>query len=427
MKYQIPQVDFTSFKYAGNFAPGINGEWTQPSQAVEYVVSKIMSAGQIPQIRPPAPNATWTLDFWGPGLRCIDASEDMFGEIFVNIWNSYRPTQAATYDFLSWVPWSQGDYEFPNNETFFNGSRPAAYLPFLYGTHNISESDVRGIKVVPQIGPSTASSTTDGPLSLYIAVLPRAQDVQIGYDYNATTPEDTLRLTYFSPTDDNDFYFCQYEPIKRLSDSQPNCSTGYPITRPPLTVEDTRLASKAFENAALLQCSMINTSHSVEFEFLNGQQNIRAASNKTIHPDVLNGSLFYYSNALEGSFDTQPSLQFDVTALRLISYQSIMAAFNEMITGSITRLSTDSPAPVNTTILRTVLRDANELAFIKDLDSEAVNKTEKSGLSPHDIEKFYPGLGVSSPLTSARGPLGAMIEELFQNLTLSLTAEPYFQ
>jgi hypothetical protein len=55
---------------------------------------------------------------------------------------------------------------------------------------------------------------------------------------------------------------------------------------------------------------------------------------------------------------------FDIDAGRLLSYQGIMAAFNQLVLGDIQNQGTS--VDTNTTIMRTILAQAEELAFIRD-------------------------------------------------------------
>ena len=419
---QVPQVDFASFKYAVTFDGGGESlQWTGPSSAIENMVSRIMAAGQISLLNPPAANATWTLDFWGPSIRCADVPRNIFEEISLNIWNSYNYISVSeSYTYLSWIPGILDDEL--RDSSFINGSGPPLYLPFWYGAAESGPSNYT------LESPSRDTLSLEGPLSLYIAVLPGGMEVDIFY----SDPGDDLGLPGMRASYGNISaeFICLYRPIKRLSDSLTPC--GDLFENETITDRDPRLALKAFTNATMLQCSMINTSYSVEFEFLNGLQNIRSVSNRTSHPDVLNGNTYFRTTPEScASFHTAedpeiaiPSCEVDVSALRLVSYQSIMAAFNGMVTGSVTQPSVLDPS-VNTTVLRTVLKDTHELAFLSN------GFYARGDSEPYYFYSSYNDssrMTVASPAASGtRGSLGAAIEELFENITLSLIMEPYFQ
>lgn len=107
----------------------------------------------------------------------------------------------------------------------------------------------------------------------------------------------------------------------------------------------------------------------------------------------------------------------DLSALRLLSYQGIMAAFNQLIIGSSTLRERRGSLEANTSVMDTVLAETEELAFLWDW-------------KPHNFQPLspeaYQGLSGERVL-GTRGALKSTLEELFQNLTISLLAEPYFQ
>ena len=451
---QIPQVDFGSFKYAAAVVPGSGLQaWTHPSQAIQHVVSKIVTGGQLSSVTPPAPNATWSLDFWGPGLQCSYVPEDRAEKLMVNIWNSYyNDSSAATYAFLSWLPWSPVDYplninftaEFKTSDDVIHHIRfnadgtksigqeadnPAPYLPFIYdlqGTYPISEpsnylpafyqySNLTHFGPYPtRMGPTTATSATDGPLSLYIAILPGARDTRLRVN---DTPEPTVI----------------YKGLEFGWQKETNVSRQVLPTNQTARLYSPFSANNAFENATFLQCSLYNTSYSVDYGFINGEQTVRIA-NRTDARQIVGGHSFF--NSMRGctTFQREDTrgCGIDIGALHALSYQSILASFNMMITGSITmpasvdtdfnslQQTIDTQSLIKTSILKTPLQDTEELAFLQYL----LDSPNSSVIA--NVPKGYEGL-VSSPTASVPRSLAATLEEAFQNLTLSLIAEPEFQ
>src|SRR5271163_2114240 len=106
----VPQFDFTTFDYSEDLAPaGLSGTgpdilwaWTGPSPTVQRLAFTVMGTGQILSITPPATNASWTQEFWGPALQCNDVTAAERDSIWVNIWNNIGQNPPV---FLSWVPW----------------------------------------------------------------------------------------------------------------------------------------------------------------------------------------------------------------------------------------------------------------------------------------------------------------------------------
>jgi hypothetical protein len=114
-------------------------------------------------------------------------------------------------------------------------------------------------------------------------------------------------------------------------------------------------------------------------------------------------------------------------AVRLVSYQGIMAAFNEMFIGSITSTS-GYDFNFNTTVASTILAQTTELAFLRGitLAGDVYTDLRTFLLEMNSSAPGYQGL-VNPHLPNSRGQLKVALEEIFQNYTVSLLAEPYLQ
>lgn len=101
---KVPQYDFTTLDFVAPMAStdgrdgmidGLTTElslwaWSGPSQPLQNIAIAAMALGQILPITAPAPNASWTLNFWGPLLQCKDVTGIERDQIWTNIWNSYN-------------------------------------------------------------------------------------------------------------------------------------------------------------------------------------------------------------------------------------------------------------------------------------------------------------------------------------------------
>ncbi|KAG9600182.1 hypothetical protein KCU77_g4239, partial [Aureobasidium melanogenum] len=120
--------------------------------------------------------------------------------------------------------------------------------------------------------------------------------------------------------------------------------------------------------------------------------------------------------------------EFDPSLVRTLEYQSIADVFGQLVQGSVGLGGDALPFPAvtfNSNIAQTVLLDSKELSFIQTwspnsefLDLETLSE-ESNGSS-------YVGLSDAKNFTS-RGPLAKALEDLFQNITLSLLSEQYLQ
>jgi hypothetical protein len=412
---QVPQYDFTTFNYAEGLqydsasGPLTDWDWLGPSQPVQHLALAVMGLGQILPISPPAPNASWTLDFWGPALQCNHVTAEKRDKIWLNIWNSYNATTTGAYAFLSWVPWSYVDsWAYYLNLTASGIDRD---LPFFL---NLT---VQGTP----IGPATSSVSTEGPASLFVAVLPQSLNLTVytntgtGADYDGIVWEN-----------------CPYQTVQSLDEPLPGCAPGNTTFTPSLVYED----------STLLRCDLVNTSYRVEFNYSSGAQDVRIRPNMTGHSPIVDGSAYFVGPQPPGlDSETFPAncstflanpipdasgspCVFDIDALRLVSYQGIMAAFNQLLLGAIQNQA-GSLAP-NTSIMRTVLGETAELAPIRNWEPSWLGEPSFQTMISGMPGWAYPGLSNPTPPDS-HGSLKSTLEQLFQNLTISLLAEPYLQ
>jgi len=124
----------------------------------------------------------------------------------------------------------------------------------------------------------------------------------------------------------------------------------------------------------------------------------------------------------------------DPEYVRLLSYQGISSAFNKLLLGKVASTAADSVDGTNTSILETTLAQTDELAFLKDwvvaVPAGEINrsisvKSLQSAVSGSNLSAY---LGLSMDRTpESRGSLKTVLEEAFQNFTISLLSSPHLQ
>lgn len=103
-----------------------------------------------------------------------------------------------------------------------------------------------------------------------------------------------------------------------------------------------------------------------------------------------------------------------------------MTAFNQMILGDI-RILAGTYVGTNTTILKTILAQTDELAFLRNFHPSISLTGEYLQTTISNMTgDSYPGL-LNTSLPRTRADLKTTLEQLFQNFTVSLLSEPYFQ
>lgn len=141
-------------------------------------------------------------------------------------------------------------------------------------------------------------------------------------------------------------------------------------------------------------------------------------------------TFFPYHGSQTNPIEVEPCV-FDLDGIRQLSYQGIMAAFNRLVLGSIQ--TQDDYVDMNTSVVSTILATTKEFTFLRNWSPSHANLGD-SGLVTGDLqtaisnntEWLYPGLVNSNP-SDTNADLKSTLERLFQNLTISLLAEPYLQ
>jgi hypothetical protein len=102
LDFLAPMPNFKSNTDPSNMS---NYVYNGPSQAVLEVSNAVMAQGELLQIHPPAPNASWIVDFVGPSLKCSDVGSGMHQRLRQNINAGMNATEGAhLYGYLGLVP-----------------------------------------------------------------------------------------------------------------------------------------------------------------------------------------------------------------------------------------------------------------------------------------------------------------------------------
>lgn len=370
----VPKLDFTNQAFAApiphgpqqNFADQIVTTATQqrggfcfngPSQAVSRVATAVAAEGQILSISAPGSNVSWILDFWAPSLRCADVETTERDGMFNHILDQWGNVSSCSHAF-GYMAWP----------TEINRSVPLVQ-PHANSSTRVFEQD---------------SMTYDAPASIYVATLPQM--------FNFA----------FLPAGNSDLQEkCRFYGRNSLVYSYPiSDDVCLPGLQPPACYGQQAWLT----DATLTRCDLLNATYRAVFEYRDGAQNITvtlgdsSSASPVIPQRCLNGTALHEDSA------------------KLISYQGISAAFNDLVLGSIT-LDTGGaiPGPVfNSNVGNTVLMETEDLAFV--VNFKGVNNTfdylNTSRFPARENQRI-----------GRRGSLKSALETLFQNITLSLLAD----
>jgi hypothetical protein len=177
----------------------------------------------------------------------------------------------------------------------------------------------------------------------------------------------------------------------------------------------TPLVPAGDDDATILECELVESRYRVDFKYENGIQRITISLTTT---DRGHHRAHDFIQQFYGATDVNDD------QLRTLSYQSVLSAFETWVTGTIkSGISQTTPLLVDSSIMLTTLLHAEEMAYLRpeqtDLTMASVYRTDLQSLLQHDETGKYKGLAPPATPSMPRA-LSSMIEELFQNITVSL-------
>ena len=403
----VPNVEFSSLNLAapmaeygttgseGGAEPALSFMYAGPSLTVQRITDAVSAQGYILPVAAPSVNSSWNLDFNGPSMHCDPVSSGFRDDVLANILNYTFVRSGDTLEdnctygpgYMAWHPgWMS-----PNDSM-------TDYLPF-----NIEDMN------------SSSGALNNNNLHGY----PYSDMASIFF---AITP------TLFSSTPYQDGY-------------RPTMCVGQPWYQ-------TGLANYN-KTSTVLRCDVHNSTYQTTFSFDNGVQGVtvRNVTDVTDTPLITIGEVVAYlnsSNQTDTSLQPQacpPSISsdsdemarclFDPLTLPTVSYQAIMHAFTDLLTGVISlgdEQDLDTLITSTTQLSSTILAEAPELAFIQS------TQTQNPGTPPSVQQRAatwkqqpFTGFVNAAAAPHSTLPFQQALEQLFQNITLSLMSAPDLQ
>lgn len=170
-------------------------------------------------------------------------------------------------------------------------------------------------------------------------------------------------------------------------------------------------------NASILSCELLNSTYELEFLYRNGRQTINLVSAPELHNDTFNdggaGEMYTY-NKLNDDWSRYSSDN-NSHPLEGQAYRAVMGAFAGLLQGFVSSTPTGfgTPASDKTSIMQTRLANTVEFApIVQAVRTRMVGWLDNSAMT--------------SSQTDPDLHLDRALEELFQNVTISLMSSPYF-
>ena len=397
----VPNVAFSSLNLAAPMPEYYTDEdmgetrfafmYTGPSHTVQRITNAVAVQGSILPVAAPSVNSTWDLDFNGPSLHCNPVSSGFRHPVLANILNyTFVRSQNTMEDNCTYGPgyiaWHPGGMQPDTPMT--------EYLPFNIDYLNSSSGALNN--------DNSHGYPWNDMASVFLAIAP------------------TLLSSTFA--EDND---------------PPTMCRGKPWYQAGLATY--------YNTSTVLRCDVHNSTYHTTFSFVNGVQEvaINKVTDVTDTPMITIGSVVAYLNS---SNQTNMSLRpqacppsdsvnyacvFDPSVLSTLSYQAVMHAFIDLVTGMISSGYEEDVQPFfgsTTQLSSTVLAEAPELVFLQSIQTP--NQDRPRSVQQRAAlweQQPFTGLVNAAAATKATLPFQQALEQVFQNITISLMSAPDLQ
>lgn len=396
----VPTVDFTSLNLAAPMPAfymhegGLSYNYAGPSLTVQRIANAVAAQGSILPVSAPAVNSSWNVAFNGPSLHCNPLVSDFRRQVLDNVLNytfgrsGISSTENCTFGpgYVAWHPRFMAPLKSMKD-----------YLPFS-ADFSVDES---------------------GPLIL-----------QSDNHYGNPSPDMASVFILVAPV------LSSSSTIQVEGSNYPTMCAGKPWYQDGL--------AKYYETSLLLRCDVHNATFDTTFSVVNSAQTIHVnnMTNLTNSPLIANATVKAYFNSTDQNDnslqphdcyldDPDAPCLFDPQVLSTLSYQAIMHAFTDLVTGTIRidqvagRLSR---VKSTTRLSSTVLALAPELAFLQSTQGQNENQAQSAQQGAAGwVEQPFAGLVNAEAASKSTLPFQEALEQLFQNITLSLMSAPDLQ
>ena len=355
---RVPNLDFRNLNFLEDM-PNTEATYSQyrykgPSVAVRRIADAVLAEGKILPLTAPPINTSWSLQYFGPYLKCDDMSSVTRRLVEENIGDALRIFRyhydVRSYNYLAWIPSATG------NQTQGRG------LPF-HKSKELLNFD---------------SGSITSSLKLSLVVIPTELD----------------RFSLYA--------------LPR------NWSNG----------------------STWLQCQIFNSTYDVHFSYMEGIQDIAAKVlyNTTDHSVPATDWVYdlVYNNRSKTNGRCSTTMQgclYQPDIFQRLSYRAIFDAFTKSILGQLWFHPSQADPPgiiqrLDSRIFETTLQNTPELSKLVSGENDGNSLQEEFLL---DSRPSWRGLSTKSPSTAAKLPLRLALEQMFQNLTISLMSSKDLQ
>ncbi|PNP46609.1 hypothetical protein THARTR1_10708 [Trichoderma harzianum] len=178
---------------------------------------------------------------------------------------------------------------------------------------------------------------------------------------------------------------------------------------------------------AITKCMVYNTSYTANFTYINGIQSVELSTNRSLNNGA-GRAIVRGTGPLEKFGVGVGSPIYNVQAVQTLAYQAVMDAFGRMFVGVITyeypykggTKARTRARTIDTQMALTPLMGTADYSFLQSLHMSGIGSLLES---VDDGRTRWNGYSVLQTLNSTL-PVASVMEELFQNATISLMSVP---
>lgn len=178
-----------------------------------------------------------------------------------------------------------------------------------------------------------------------------------------------------------------------------------------------------YDDATIVECHLTNATYTASFNWTNGIRDmdisVAAPTSDIYYSNAIDCTRFLYMPDVPSNFSLSTDLgalsMYNNTIIQRYAYQAVMHAFGQLLAGTISHARVPQ-MDVATTVMNTPVGAVRELNFLRANNSDGL---EVSSFLTRPNSSLWPGVSVPQE-TNSSSTLRTTLEELFQNITLSL-------
>jgi hypothetical protein len=183
-------------------------------------------------------------------------------------------------------------------------------------------------------------------------------------------------------------------------------------------------------NSTMLQCALYNATYNVDFSYINGEQQVTAEVAQRDEAILALKGLYGPGGtdcAHKAVDDAKLKCDFDLSPVRRLSYMAMLDSLLGVIGGTVGIYQ--AKLNINSFVTRTTLMDSAELKFMSDDAFQVNDQSHKPFMQIALTDYGRPDIsGLMDQTVPGTSPsLVHSIEQMFQNMTISLLSTPQFR